>query len=332
MPRITTPLRAPELAPGTWIQGPPVSLAAARGKVVLVEFWESTCINCHRTLPYLIAWHRRYARRGLVTVGVHTPEFDATRAPEVVAAAVDAADIPYPVLLDSGRETWTRFANKFWPARYLVDHRGYLRYEHVGEGAYAETERAIQDLLRQAGDDSEMPQVLEPLRPEDAPGAVCARPTPELHLGWHRGRMAGPERYRPGEVVAHPWEWWQAPEEGTFVVRGRWLHEAEYLECREARAELEWVAEAAGMQLVAGPGKGGDVAELEVDVWRGEGWEPVVGELAGEDVVDGRVAWGRVRMLRLVRGVELARRRVRVRVGTVGVRVWAVSFTGCVVG
>ena len=110
-PPITVPLRAPELKPGTWVQGPPVSMAFVRGAVVLVDFWESTCVNCLRTLPYLKEWHRRYASRGLVMVGIHTPEFELTATPGVVAEAVAAEGIPYPVLLDPERANWQLFAN-----------------------------------------------------------------------------------------------------------------------------------------------------------------------------------------------------------------------------
>jgi thiol-disulfide isomerase/thioredoxin len=336
LPEITAPLRAPELAGGVWVQGPPTSLAFCRGAVALLEFWEATCVNCLRTLPYVAEWHRRYAARGLVVIGVHTPEFEATRPPEVVAAAVAAEGVPYPVLLDAGAETWQRFANKYWPARYLVDARGYLRYEHFGEGAYGETEEWIQRLLREAGDEGPFPEPMAPLRPEDRCGAVCARPTAELHLGYHRGRMMGPQPYRPEEEVSHPWSWTAAPPVGVFTPRGRWVHGAEYLECRRSGAEVEVVCEAAGVGLVAQPpadGEGRLVVEL---VEEGGRRRALPGELAGEDVErwDGAagVRWGRVRLLRLVRGGEFARRRLVVRVETVGARLFAVSFTGCVVG
>ncbi len=111
MPEITAPLHAPELGPGTWIQGPELSLRFARGAVVLVDFWEATCVNCLRTLPYLRAWHERYSDKGLAIVGVHAPEYEFGRSPELVAAAVRAEGIPYRVLLDADYETWQRFAN-----------------------------------------------------------------------------------------------------------------------------------------------------------------------------------------------------------------------------
>lgn len=342
MPEITVPVRAPELAPGRWVQGPEVSLAAARGGVVLVEFWECTCVNCLRTVPYMAAWFRRYRDRGLTVVGVHTPEFEVTADPEVVAAVVEEEDVPYPVLLDAAGETWNLFANKFWPARYLVDARGYLRYEHFGEGAYGETERALQRLLAEAGDEGAMPEPVAPVRPEDRPGAVCARPSREMFLGSHRGRMIGPEPYRPGEEVHHPGSWTQAPPEGYFTPRGRWAHDAEYLECRQVGAELELVARAAGVNLVAAPPAGG-AGELVLELVGDDGERrPPATDAAGDDVEleddggDGGpaavVRWERPRMLRLLAPDELVEWRLVLRVATPGARLYAVSFTGCVEG
>jgi thiol-disulfide isomerase/thioredoxin len=328
MPPITVPLHVPELAPGEWVQGPPVSMAFARGAVVLVEFWEATCVNCLRTLPYVAEWHRRYAPHGLVVVGVHTPEFEMTRRPAVVAAAVAAEGIAYPVLLDTDGESWRRFANKGWPGRYLVDARGYLRYEHLGEGAYGETERFLQRLLREAGDERPMPEPFAPLRAEDRPGAVCLRPTAELHLGYHRGRMAGTTPYHPQHEVDHPPARFDELPDGTFLARGRWLHEAEYLECREAGAELEVAFTAGGANLVAEPPEGRE-GELEVLLAEGGEIRLLPPELRGGNVGDDGVArWSRPRMLALLDAAEHAPRRLVLRFRTPGVRAYAVSFTG----
>ena len=349
MPVVPAPLRAPELAPGVWVQGPPVSLAAARGRPALVELWEATCVNCLRTLPYVAEWHRRYAPRGLTVVGVHTPEFEVTRDAEVVAAAVAAEGIPYPVLLDADEATWDRFANKVWPARYLIDARGYIRFEHFGEGAYGATERWIQRLLAEAGDEGPFPEPMAPLRPEDAAGAFCARPTAELHLGWHRGRMSGPVAYQPGDVVAHPRAAGggaEQPADGTFVARGRWRHEAESLEAVEAGAEIELAFTAAGAHLVVAPPAGEEgVVEVEL-VTSGPGGgpgtsrrAPVPPELAGADLVEEgangslvtRARWDRPRLLALLAAPDFAPRRLAVRFLTPGARAYAFSFTGCVV-
>ncbi|HYU31527.1 MAG TPA: redoxin domain-containing protein [Thermoanaerobaculia bacterium] len=322
MPPITVPLHAPELAPGLWVQGQEVSIAFCRGAVVLVEFWESTCVNCVRTLPYLKAWHERYAGRGLTTVGVHTPEFEFTADPGTVAAAIEAEGIPYPVLLDREGESWQRFANHYWPSRYLIDARGYLRYEHFGEGAYGQTEEWIQRLLREAGDTAPMPPLLEPVREEDRPGAVCHAATRELHVGFHRGKLLAPEGYRPHEEVRHRERSEGPAPPGMYTARGLWLHEAEYLEAREPGAELELVCDAAGVNAVLAPG--GEL-DLEVD------GAPVRPDERGEDLAERGyrtvAVWEHGRMVRLVAGGTFRRRRLTLRFPQAGVRVYAFSFT-----
>jgi thiol-disulfide isomerase/thioredoxin len=305
-----------------WVQGPPVSLAFARGAVALVDFWESTCVNCLRTLPYLKAWHARYAARGLVMVGVHTPEFELSASPEVVGAAVAAEGIPYPVLLDSSRETWQLFANHYWPAKYLIDARGYLRYEHFGEGAYGETEGFIQRLLREAGDAAPMPPPLAPLRAEDRPGAVCQAPSPEAYAGYHRGRLLAAEGYRPEEDVLHRGEAEVPP--GMFAARGLWHHAAEYLEAREPGAELTLVAEAAGINAVLAP-----AGEAAVGV---DG-APVAKSHRGADLEERGGAtwavWERPRLVALVDSAVFVRRTLTLRFPVAGARVYSFSFTGC---
>ena len=322
MPPITVPLRAPELAPGTWVQGPEVSIVFCRGAVVLVEFWESTCVNCVRTLPYMKAWHERYAARGLTIVGVHTPEFEFSGDAETVAAAVAAEGIPYPVLLDRGGKTWERFANHYWPSRYLIDARGYLRYEHFGEGGYGPTEEWIQRLLQEAGDTAPMPPLLTPVREEDRTGAVCHPATREVHAGFHRGKLLAPEGYRPNEEVRHRERTEGPAPPGMFTARGLWFHDAEYLESREPGAALELLCDAAGVNAVLAPG--GEL-DLEVD------GAPVRPEERGDDLIerDGRTVavWERGRMVRLVGGGIFRHRRLTLRFPQAGVRVYAFSFT-----
>lgn len=322
MPEISVPLRLPRLRgpqesaeSADWLQGPPVTMEFARGAVVLVDFWEATCIHCLRTLPYLVEWHARYRDRGLLIVGVHTPEFEATRGDRAARRVVEDFGISYPVLLDDDRDTWERFANHYWPAKYVADARGYLRWEHVGEGAYAETERFLQKLLREAGDTDPMPEVVDPVRPEDAPGAVCFRSTPEVHLGHHRGRLLSTEGWRPGEVVEHDGTLREPLAPGAFGARGAFLHEAEYIEAREAGAEIELVCEAAGVYLVAAAPEGRDAV---LDVLAGGPEGPVR-----------EIRFGGVKMLDLVTSDLFAWRHVTVRAREPGVRFYAVSFSGC---
>jgi thiol-disulfide isomerase/thioredoxin len=160
-----------------------------RDRPLLVEFWDLCRPNSMRTLPYLKAWHERYVADGLRVVGVHCPGFELSRDEQTVRGAVARLGIEHPVLIDSELELWSEYENEGWPARYLFDGGARLFEYHFGEGAYEETERAIQELL---GVERE---TLAPLRPEDAPGAVLAPPTAE-----QRGAYSGP--YEAGGVWA----------------------------------------------------------------------------------------------------------------------------------
>ena len=140
--------RAPEFyGIDRWVNSPGLTMEQLRGKVVLIDFWTYSCINCIRTLPYLKDWHDKYSRYGLVIVGVHTPEFDFEKRLENVAAAAETFGIQYPVALDNNYRTWNTYGVNAWPTKFLVDRTGQLRYGHRGEGAYAETEEAIRELL-----------------------------------------------------------------------------------------------------------------------------------------------------------------------------------------
>ena len=134
-----------------WINTEPFTLESLRGKVVLIDFWTYTCVNCIRTFPYLREWHEKYADEGLVIVGVHSPEFEFEEVRENVEAAVEEFGITWPVLQDNNFETWRAFANQYWPAKYLIDKNGVIQYTHFGEGSYDETEVEIRKWLVDAG-------------------------------------------------------------------------------------------------------------------------------------------------------------------------------------
>ena len=130
-----------------WLNSAPLKMQQLRGKVVLVDFWTYTCINCIRTLPYVKSWHEKYKDQGLVVIGVHTPEFPYERSTENVMEALKRFDIKYPVAQDNKYETWGNYKNRYWPATYLINKKGQVIYLHYGEGRYEETEAAIRQLL-----------------------------------------------------------------------------------------------------------------------------------------------------------------------------------------
>src|SRR5712692_787341 len=177
MPQINETILAPALEGGEWIQQGPVELAQLRGhRIVLLDFWDYTCVNCIRSLPYVSEWHRRYAATGLVVVGVHAPEFS----------------LDYPIVLDNSYAIWRAYSNRYWPAKYLIDAQGRLRYYHFGEGLYQETEKQIQKMLSELDPTAQFPPPITPIRETDQPGAVCYRVTPELYLGYARGQFGNP--------------------------------------------------------------------------------------------------------------------------------------------
>jgi len=179
--------------------GASLSLRELRGKVVLVDFWTYTCINCIRTLPYLKAWDRRYRADGLVIVGVHTPEFPFERDPGNVGDAIAQNGLRYPVAQDNDHATWNAYGNQYWPAKYLIDARGRVRYTHFGEGSYERTEHAIRRLLAEAGRTPR--RGMARARAETASRLVT---TPESYLGAARATRFTNGTIRPGTETFRP--------------------------------------------------------------------------------------------------------------------------------
>src|SRR3954470_16513827 len=167
---------APQLHPdGAWINSKPLTLMQLRGKVVLVDFWTYSCINCLRTLPHLKAWDAAYGKDGLVILGVHTPEFAFEHVSSNVRAAVKRLGVRYPVVQDNRFKTWDNYANEYWPAEYLIDKQGRIRHTHFGEGEYGRTEQLIRSLLGDSGG------ATAPSEPDETPTGVM---TPESYLGY----------------------------------------------------------------------------------------------------------------------------------------------------
>ena len=181
---------APELTGITgWLNSDPLTIEDLGGKVVLVDFWTYTCVNCIRTFPYLREWNARYADAGLVILGVHTPEFEFEKNLENVRNAASEHGIVWPIPQDNDYGTFRAFENRYWPAKYLIDKDGIIRYTHFGEGAYAETEEMIRKLLLEAGNDlCGISESLPEDQVYDASFTGSTRPTRELYAGTSRGQ------------------------------------------------------------------------------------------------------------------------------------------------
>jgi hypothetical protein len=216
-------LPAPEFPPDTtWLGAPFVRMDRLMGRhAVLVEFWDFARVNSLRTLPYLRAWHERYEPAGLSVIGVHSPGYSFGSDSELVARAVERLALPFPVALDPDFAIWRSYDNRGWPARYLFDRRGILTYFHLGEGDYAGTELAVQEALREIDPDAQTPDPLEPMRPEDAPGARLEPQTADVALPADRARLELVRDWIDGE------DWIEAADAGgsatvRFRAGGAW--------------------------------------------------------------------------------------------------------------
>ena len=132
-----------------------------KDKVILYDIWTYSCINCIRTLPHIISWDEKYRNEGLLIIGIHSPEFDFEKDPNNVKKAIEKFGITYPVVMDNEMKTWKAFENRYWPRKYIADHEGYIRYDHIGEGGYQETEKIIQQLLQERSDDLNLVNTFE---------------------------------------------------------------------------------------------------------------------------------------------------------------------------
>jgi thiol-disulfide isomerase/thioredoxin len=250
--------KAPELRGiSAWHNSAPVTFAALRGRVVLVHFWTYSCINCVHTMPTVQAWHDRYEDAGLTVIGVHSPEFDFEKVEENVEAAMERHGITYPVALDTDFATWNAYRNKYWPADYLIDAAGVIRYQHAGEGDYETTEAVIQALLAEAGKTHTAPKAAAGTLTEPSKDI-----TPETYLGFERSDFLGsPESVRLDDAQRYT-----APRVhalNVYYLEGLWETHEGFAVPAEAGATLSYRVRASSGHLVM-EGTGGRV-EVRVD-------------------------------------------------------------------
>ena len=256
---------APSLAGAvTWLNGPPLTTAALRGRVVLVDFWTYSCINCLRSLPYVRAWADRYRDKGLVVIGVHAPEFAFERDVGNVRRAVAALGIDYPVAIDDDYAIWRAFRNQYWPAHYLIDAQGRIRETHFGEGAYEDTERSIQRLLVEAGA-RDVPTGLVSVDGHGAEAAADAADvgTPETYIGL--ARAAG--FASPGGLVANAVHRYDPPPQdqlNRWALAGDWTVSAENAALDRAGGAISYRFHARDLHLVLGPRADGGSVRFRV--------------------------------------------------------------------
>ncbi|MGI0048297.1 MAG: thioredoxin family protein [Nitrososphaera sp.] len=316
--------QAPELAEiSGYVNTDPVTLGDLKGKVVLVDFWTYSCINCIRTIPYLNAWHEKYADDGLVIVGVHTPEFEFEKDYNNVKAAVEKYEIEYPVAQDNDKGTWKAYENRYWPRKYLVDNEGYIRYDHIGEGSYAETEKVIQSLLseRAAYMGANVTFDQSTSKPENAQSVNFGRiDTPELYFGYQfaRAPLGNPEGFKPDQTVKYT-----IPEDATIAsnriyLDGEWKNNADHMELQGESGRIVLSYSAKAINIVAG-GSG----ELQLS----EDGSGLPGSSRGQDVSeDGTVAVDGQKLYNLAMHEEYGRHQIVIDVSGKGFEIYTFTF------
>lgn len=255
----------PIIAEGPWINTDhPLSLEDLQGKVVLIDFWTYSCVNCVRTIPYLRTWYEKYAEEGLVIIGVHTPEFPFERNEGNVKRAVRDLDVTWPVVLDNNFAQWNAYQNRYWPAHFFIDSTGRIRYFQFGEGSYEEAEEVIRALLKEAG--SNLKESFENISVPTETG----RRTPEIYLGYERAKGFLSDAPVPDELTRFSLASDVKP--GQWSLEGEWIIRNDFIEI-DGSGKLELGFEGKDIFLVVEPRGSGSSFTVEID-----------GKLAGDTV------------------------------------------------
>lgn len=307
-------IRYPHLVGDTWFNTKPLSPKDLEGKVVLFDFWTYSCAHCLRSLPYIKKWWEKYKDRGCIIIGIHAPEFIFEKDVNNVQKAIIDLGITWPIILDNELINWHNFANKYWPAKYLVDIKGHIVYSHFGEGEYEETEKAIQDLLG----GKNMPSVE---KEKHEHGQICFRPTPELYCGYSRGWISSGiyeenkiKQYNESGVVS----------DDSIALKGKFLATPEYIESKEKGAELIVHFQATEVNLVMESRSKNAIAQIELN------GNIVTDEYRGRDVNSkGEVHIQKPSLYNLLKSNNLMEGILRIRAFESDFRAYAFTFLGC---
>ncbi|MBY5590026.1 cytochrome c biogenesis protein DipZ [Rhizobium leguminosarum] len=305
-----------------WLNSAPLTTEQLRGKVVLVDFWTYSCINCIRTIPYVRAWAEKYADQGLVVIGVHAPEFAFEKKIDNVKKAIGDFQIGYPVAIDNDYGIWRAFENSYWPAAYLIDAKGQIRYHHFGEGNYNRTEKAIQDLLREAGSQTtaSAPVVPDAKGVEAGPDLGNIR-SGETYLGYQQAaNFASPEGLQADTAKNYSIA---EPGLNGWGLSGTWTVGRDQATLDQPGGGITYRFSARDLHLVLGPGAGDKPIRFQVKI---DGKAP--GPDHGSDIdADGNGTVTATRLYQLVRqSGTVAARNFEIRFLDPGVQAYAFTF------
>ena len=251
-----------------------------KDKVILYDIWTYSCINCVRTLPHITAWDDKYSEQGLLIIGIHSPEFEFEKEPENVQMAIAKHGINYPVVLDNEMETWKAFDNRYWPRKYIADHEGYIRYDHIGEGGYKETEKIIQQLLQERSKSLGIQSISAESLVEIKEFEHTMFRTPELYFGYkfaeNRNQLGSIEGFQPEKTVTYLEQ--ENIDLHKFYLFGNWFNHQDSMELISDEGTIKLLYNAKEVNIVTDK-----EAELEIFL---DG-EPLSENYSGRDISSG---------------------------------------------
>jgi len=239
-------IKAPEITGDRWYNSKLLTTEDLKDKVVLYDFWTYSCVNCIRTLPHLRDWWQKYKDKGLVIIGIHTPEFEFEKDPANIEKAIKELEIDWPIVLDNEELNWNNFANQYWPAKYLADKNSNIVFTHFGEGSYEETEKQIQNLLKE--ETESMPEISPDTHQH---GAVCFKATPELYCGYKRGNLSNEGEYHYDHIASYALP--VKIKKNSIALKGRFFASPEYIESFGPDSKLLLNFDATEVNLVLEP-------------------------------------------------------------------------------
>jgi len=313
---------APDLAGiAHYLNTTPEQLASEmKGKVVLYDIWTYSCINCIRTLPYITAWNDKYSDEGLLIIGIHSPEFEFEKDKENVELAIAKHGITYPVVMDNDWETWKAFENRYWPRKYIADHEGFLRYDHIGEGAYQETEKIIQQLLEERSLSLGVQMASAGSLVDIEEFEHTSFRTPELYFGYSlaqgRNQLGSSEGFNQNKITTY-----DEPDSlqlHKFYPVGNWANLEESMRLESDSGSIKVLYHAKEVNIVTA-----NQAELEISL---DG-APINEKYAGEDIKSGnKVSAIESDLYNIINSEKSATHELEIKINQKGFEIYAFTF------
>jgi thiol-disulfide isomerase/thioredoxin len=310
-----------------YINTKPISLNDLKDKVVLVDFWTYSCINCIRTIPHLNEWYDKYSDKGLIIVGIHTPEFEFEKNSDNVKSAVQKFGIKYPVLQDNDKETWKEYENRYWPRKYLIDNEGYIRFDHIGEGAYSETEKVIQALLAERAAHlgmknislNESQNIDSDLKLEYQDVNFSKIKSPELYFGYEfaRAPLGNIEGFKPNEAVLYQLLDNSEINLNSIYLKGKWSNKPDHMELQSNNGSIILKYNSKSVNIVAGGN--GNFTVIQ-------NGKLITNDLSKDSSTNGKFVIDKQRLYNLVTNKEYGEHTIEIDVKGKGFQIYTFTF------